>query len=495
MRRMNIMAALAAVWLIAAYAEAATYQWDGGSSSTSSWQTASNWRNDTIPPLTGNHDIYIRAADLVGTITTANWNYGSASTASYGLINVVCDASNAMTLQKSGAGSFTATGRLSLTGSGSSFPATLDADANLTVTGLSVYDFAVVDVASGVTVTENGTFILDALSGDTSCNKIGSGTLSTGATSVLAGNASGEDGELVLTAGTVASDGASVQAAQSVNATALIKLAGGTLDLDADELKLAGGNSSGGGLAWLDFDSGSVSVAVIDMHGLSKIDSEQSFTVGGDLSVSVASGDAFATSAQIDMVTSTTLDVNGTLTVDGLFGQAQLEKVGAGAITLDHISLTAGNAAGEHALFVVTDGNVSAVASSTPTTTIEAANTVDADATLQFNGTGDTLDLATLNLRGGSLPGGGGLAMFDYDLGSLTSPDAINMYGLCKIDTEQNIGSSVLTITVNGSDTFATDATLEIAGGKSISPGSVVIGDDNYACTLTVIGPGKLTTP
>ncbi len=300
--RITLLVAAAAVCAFAATAGAGTYSWDGGSSSTSSWQTASNWRSDTIPPLTGNHDIHVRAADLVGTTTTANWDY-SSSTASYGLFDIVSNASYAMTLQKSGAGSFTATGRLSLTGYSSTKVSTLDADAAMTITGLSVYSYGDVDVAASVTVDCNASMLVDALNGITQCVKLGSGSLTPDWISAMAGNAAGEHARLLVAGGTFAASGTSpsltVEAADTVDADATLEFDAGTLT--PVQLNIYGGNPSSGGLALFDFDGGTLSgLDRLAMVGLSTIDAEDDITVNGELVVTVNGGDNFATEATLD---------------------------------------------------------------------------------------------------------------------------------------------------------------------------------------------------
>jgi hypothetical protein len=190
----------------------------------------------------------------------------------------------------------------------------------------------------------------------------------------------------------------------------------------------------------------------VKMYGHSRIDDDQNLTVAGDLAALVDAGNTFSTVALLDVASTKTLDVNGELRVDAVAGTSQLEKLGTGVLTPDTIAVKGGDAAGEAATFLISNGNVT-VSGTTPVTSVEAAHTVDADATLQFNGSGDTFDPGELDLLGGN-PSSGGLALFDYDLGTLTNPDALNMYGLSKIDTEQSFTvTGDFTVTVHGSDT------------------------------------------
>ncbi|HEY3244692.1 MAG TPA: hypothetical protein VGM03_15230, partial [Phycisphaerae bacterium] len=142
----------------------------------------------------------------------------------------------------------------------------------------------------------------------------------------------------------------------------------------------------------------------------------------------------------LDVASGATVDINGSFSVDAINGASLCEKFGAGSLTPDTLYCKSGDTAGEHVTFLISDGNVTVSSATDPLTSIEAANTVDADATLTFDGTGATYDPGTLLLLGGdanpSMPGGE--ALFDFDAGTLTDPDGVKMYGLSRIDTEQS---------------------------------------------------------
>jgi len=197
--------------------------------------------------------------------------------------------------------------------------------------------------------------------------------------------------------------------------------------------------------------------------------------------------------ADIDVASAKTLDINGSFSVDAISGLSTCEKLAAGGMTPDTLYVLGGNSAGEHATFVISDGNVTASAASTPFTSIEAADSVDADATLQFNGTGDTLGVGTLYIRGGN-PSTGGLSLFDFNAGTLTNPDGITLSGLSKIDAEHDITvNGELSVTVNGGDGFATEATIDpLDSGAVLSVEKIVIGG-GQACKLTIIGGASLS--
>ena len=125
-----------------------------------------------------------------------------------------------------------------------------------------------------------------------------------------------------------------------------------------------------------------------------------------------------------------------------------------------------------------------AASGTSPSLTIEAADTVDADATLEFDA--GTTTAVQLNIYGGN-PSNGGLALFDFNGGTLTAPDRLAMAGLSKIDAEDDITvNGELTVTVNGGDNFATEATLDVLPGEVISVEKIEVGGAQ-ACTLIVV--------
>ncbi len=145
------------VCLLAMATASANYIWIGDGVN-GSWQSIDNWSGGTVP-TDGNVDI--KAADLVGTQKTANWNYTSGSY-TYGSINAVSNSSSAMTLQKSGAGTMNA-GALTLEGYSSSKVTTLAVDQNMSASSTTVKSYVDINIASGKTFTA-GPLTLDSAS-------------------------------------------------------------------------------------------------------------------------------------------------------------------------------------------------------------------------------------------------------------------------------------------------------------------------------------------
>ncbi len=302
MRYVFCALALVGAVVITSPALAQVYGWDGGGAN-SSWSTDANWRDDTEPPATGTHDVNIKASNLVvgSPQQVANWDY--SVTGSCGTIEVVSNGTYAMTWQKSGSGTFSVSSTATFTGADSTHKTTLDADAALSLPGVKVESYVVLDVASSVTVDAHGVLALDALAGYTECEKIGSGSFTPDTIDIDVCDASGDHSKLIVTAwtlNTVAVDpSTTLHGSTSVDIEATLRVAGGTCD--PGDLIMFGGNSTSRE-AVLEFASGTLtSPDTVSMYGFSRIDADDSFTVAGDFTVGVAGGDTFATDVTVDI--------------------------------------------------------------------------------------------------------------------------------------------------------------------------------------------------
>ncbi len=240
-----VLAMVAAV-LIAQPAVAQVYSWDGGGSDNL-WSNDSNWRNNIEPPMTGAHDISIKASALVSPFQNlANWNY--SSTGSCATLEVVANSSYGMTFRKSGSADFQATGRLALTGFSSTRQATLDADADLEVMGLSAYNYVTLDVASGVTVYNPSSFRVDATSAYTECRKVGAGTITCESLVVEPGDSAAappEHAYVFLDGGNIAVEGSmktQIYGSPTIDVEGVVRLQGATFDPGG--FQLSGGSNA-----------------------------------------------------------------------------------------------------------------------------------------------------------------------------------------------------------------------------------------------------------
>ncbi len=332
MKRRFCALALAGAGLSASPALGQVYGWDGGGGD-SSWSTDANWRNDTEPPQTGSHDVNIKASNLVGGSPqqVADWDYGS--TGSCGTIEVVSNGTYAITWKKSGSGAFSVSSTATFTGADSTHKTTLDADAALTLPGVKVESYVVLDVASSVTVDANGALALDALTGYTECEKIGSGSFTPDTIDIDVGDASGEAAMLIVTSGALNAVGAdpstALHGSTSVDIEATLRVAGGTCD--PGDLILYGGNSTSRE-AVLEYASGTLTAPdTLSMYGYSRIDADESFDVDGDFTVGVAGGDTFATDVTVDIASLKSIEAAAVVIGDDTYA-CTLRLTGTGVL-------------------------------------------------------------------------------------------------------------------------------------------------------------------
>ena len=65
-RRFLLLQAAASALLAASSAHAATYTWDGGSTTTAGWNQAANWVGDPVPTFDNQADIIFNASGATG---------------------------------------------------------------------------------------------------------------------------------------------------------------------------------------------------------------------------------------------------------------------------------------------------------------------------------------------------------------------------------------------------------------------------------------------
>jgi hypothetical protein len=185
----------------------------------------------------------------------------------------------------------------------------------------------------------------------------------TGTTTLTAGSTASEDATAQFTGGTLTHGGnVTLTAHDDVDSDAIYWINGGTVAFNSANLILNGGDVSQGsgnyGEALLDYDSGTISnnIDALTMQGYSKVDTAQSMTIGGAVTVSTAS-DTYAT-INVSSGTFTASSV----AISGSSGYGQLEKTGAGTFTVTNsITATAGSTSGYHAKFLHSDGTTSVV--------------------------------------------------------------------------------------------------------------------------------------
>ncbi len=302
MKQVLCALALLGALLAGAPALAQVFSWDGGGSD-SLWSNDSNWRLDTEPPMTGSHDVAIKASGLVSPFQNlADWAYSSPGGCSD--LEVVANSSYAMTFRKSGSGDFSTSGRLSLTGFSSTRQATLDADTGLTVTGLSAYSYVTLDVAAEVTVENLTSFLVDARPGFAQCRKVGGGSIVSDSLTVDHGDSTAAPAEhavLLIDAGEIVVGSAGktqIYGSPTMDLESIVRVQGGILT--PNTLHLIGG-SSASREACFEFMSGQVrEPETIEMYGFSRFEAFLDVACGG-LLVSVVSGSTFDTEARVDV--------------------------------------------------------------------------------------------------------------------------------------------------------------------------------------------------
>ncbi len=235
--------------------------------------------------------------------------------------------------------------------------------------------------------------------------------------------------------------------------------------------------------------SGSASFSVSSTTTLTGADASHESTLDADAALTLTDlkDESYVT---LDVASSVTVDVNGTLALDATNGYTECEKIGSGTITPDALVVDVGDGTGESSMFVISAGAIN-VTGSDPSTAVYGSHSTDIEGTILLDG--GTLDPGDLKLFGGT--SSSREAVFAYASGTVANADSITLYGFSRMDIDDDFDSDGdFTVTVAGGDTFASEARIDKAFTVLVTVPKVVVGHSTYACKLIGSGSGTLTT-
>ena len=219
-----------------------------------------------------------------------------------------------------------------------------------------------------------------------------------------------------------------------------------------------------------------------------------------DVTVTDSTGVDITGLAQVRVGSDDTFDAYNLDVGDGAVHSELEMNTGTGTMLSDTLTIQAGDAANEHAEFLISSGTMTV--DTNGDTDVIAHDDAVANATLTVNGANASLDPGDLYLYGGN-PVGGGQAKFSLESsGSLINVDTFVFRGDSRFETRQVLTHSVvLTVepepeTSGGADDgWRTDAVINVVdANESLTVGSVVVGGATYASKLTFTGSGSLAT-